>query len=133
VPTLSRLSIRPRTFRAATHGATIIHGTRTGALISYRDSLAARASFTVDRVHRQGKCATPKRQRCRRLITAGRFSRLDRAGANAFRFSGRLRGHALPNGRYLLKLAANDGGSNSRALTARFAVQSPSPSVTGGR
>jgi WD40 repeat protein len=130
VPAVSQLSIRPRAFRAATHGPTIIHDTHTGALISYRDTFAAVASFTVYRVHWQRKCATPQRQRCRRLVLVGRFGRVDRVGSNAVRFSGRIRNRALSPGSYLLKLVANFSGSNSRTVTARFTILPPKPSRT---
>jgi WD40 repeat protein len=132
VPVVLRLSIRPRAFRAATHGTTLTNGTHVGALISYRDSMASLASFTVYRAHSQVSCSTPRRQRCKRLVIAGSFSRRDRAGTDTFRFSGRLR-NSLPPGSYLLKLVASfDGGSNSRPVTARFTILPQQPSNRPG-
>ena len=45
-------------------------------------------------------------------------------GANALRFSGRLRNRGLPAGRYRLRAVARDAaGNRSRVKVARFAIR----------
>jgi hypothetical protein len=54
----------------------------------------------------------------------GRFSVRGRRGTNRLRFTGRLRGRALPAGPYLLTAQATDGnGLASPAASAAFRVR----------
>ena len=121
---LSRLSISPNSFRAFTRGKILVHNGRAGARISYHDSLAARTTFGVYRHQAKPKCSK-KAGRCSQLTFAGRFTHADVAGANAFRFEGRVQGRALSPGNYQLRLTAELGGESSCSITTQFRILSP--------
>ncbi len=121
-PVLSQLVISPRSFRATTHGSTIIHNPHRGARISYNDSQAAQASFSVYRHTGTRHCSAHPQQGCPRLAFEGTFSHTDRAGANAVRFSGRLNGRALSPGDYQLDVTAKVAGRRSNTATATFRI-----------
>jgi acetyl esterase/lipase len=134
-PELSRLSVSPRRFRAATHGPAIAH--RGGLKISYRDSLAARTTFevlgrTTGVKHGRRCLAVPRgrhparRSRCTRLIALGSFSHEDRSGTSTLRFSGRLR-YALAPGSYLLKATPSWHGHKGRPVTVAFQILGRQP------
>jgi hypothetical protein len=96
-PTLSKLAIK----RA-----------RAGFKVSYRLSEAARVTFRVER-----------KRGARFRLMKGRFVKAGRAGANSFRFSGKLRGRRLSAGRYRLVARAVDPSyERSATLRARFSV-----------
>jgi hypothetical protein len=124
-PTLSGLSISPRNFRAATRGKATIHNSHAGSLISYRDDQPALASVRVYRYQGTRRCSAHSHKRCPKLVLAGKFTHADRAGTNAFRFSGRLNGRALPPSNYQLVITAQRAGRSSRAITARFRILAP--------
>jgi hypothetical protein len=116
VPVLSNLKISPKRFKAA-GGSGVQKGKRHGAKVSFRLSAAANVRFTVVRlVRRRGK----KRPAAKRL--PGAFIRKGHAGANHFRFRGRLRGRALKPGRYRLKATpvANGHTGITRAVAFRI-------------
>jgi hypothetical protein len=52
----------------------------------------------------------------------GSFSRTARAGGNAFRFTGRLRGRALSAGRYRLVATPRAGGRSGAPAHAGFRI-----------
>jgi hypothetical protein len=133
-PVLSRLRIKPASFKAAKHGGSIARRGASGAKISYRDSQAAHIVFTVRRPEpgvRHGKrcVAGPTHgsgghaRRCTRYVALGRFTRVDRAGANSFHFTGRLGGRALGAGLYRLDAVARELGLSSRTISARFRIR----------
>jgi streptogramin lyase len=136
-PQLSRLKISPRTFLAARRGPTLIAAkpSRTrkpGTVVSYRDSQAARAKFTVERPvqgRRRGHaCRAPSRRnrrgrRCVRYVVVGHFTHVDAAGANLFRFTGRARRRTLRPGRYRLAAVAVSGSVTGRPVNASFVVK----------
>ena len=96
-PTLSKLTVKraPRSFK-----------------VSYRLSEAARVTFRVER-----------KRGTRFRLMKGRFVKTGRAGANSFRFSGKLRGRRLGAGRYRLVARAVDPSyERSATLRARFSV-----------
>ncbi|HEX6229649.1 MAG TPA: choice-of-anchor Q domain-containing protein [Solirubrobacterales bacterium] len=128
VGTLQSLAISPKVFRPRKSGGAIVSRTRkrkapVGAVVRYGLNIAAPAQFSVERVlpgRRVGKkCEKPtransKRKRCSRYrARKGRFTHAGAAGVNRFSFSGRLRGKALPPGRY--RLVAKAGDSVRRA------------------
>jgi hypothetical protein len=111
-PTLSSLQLTPTTFRAATTGATIAHP-RIGTRVSYRTSTIATTTFTLDRafpgVTRGDNCVAPSHRPTRRgrhctryAALPGSFTHADSAGANHFRFTGRVGGRTLKPGNYRL-------------------------------
>lgn len=136
IPRLSRLRIKPRTFRAATNGKAIIARIENGTTITYRDTLAALTTLRVYRevrgVKHGRKCVAPhggkqhvKGKPCTRLVLVGSFNHQDRAGPNRVRFSGRVRGRKLSPGRYKLQATAALGGQRSRTISASFTILAP--------
>lgn len=118
VPRLSALKLTPRSFLAATKGPTVHAHGDAGVLIRYRDTVAARVTIKVLRcVGKHGSCA--------KLALVGTFSHRDHAGLNRVRFSGRLHGHALKPGHYVLELSAALAGQRSHTIKARFTILKP--------
>jgi 6-phosphogluconolactonase (cycloisomerase 2 family) len=113
VPRLSALTLRPRTFKPATHGAAIAPGKGAGTTLSYRDTLSATTTLRVLR-------CTAKHHRCTHLRAVGSFSNRDRSGVNRLRFTGRLRGRALAPGRYLLRATATLNSMASKPISVPF-------------
>jgi hypothetical protein len=108
-PKLSHLRLRPARFRPVTRR----HHRHRGTRISYRDSVAGRTTFAVQRrrAHaRHGK---------RFVRLRGRFHHSHRAGAVHLHWSGRLRGRALKPGVYRL-LARPAHGT---AVAKRFRIR----------
>jgi hypothetical protein len=120
VPKLRKLMLKPHAFLAATKGPAIIASLHGGTVISYIDTLAGHTTF------RLGRCAGA-RGRCNRLTFAGRFTHRDHSGLNRLRFSGRLDGHVLSPGRYVLQVTTKLGGQRSRRATANFTILAPPP------
>ena len=117
-PRLAGLRISPDSFRAATSGPTIARANETGSMISYRDTLPARTSLLVLR------CAG-KAGRCTRLVLVGSFTHRDRQGANRLHFTGRVNGHALAAGRYVLEATATLARHKTRADRTTFEILAP--------
>jgi hypothetical protein len=124
-PDLTRLSIAPSSFFAAP-----FRHHRTGTTITYTDSLAARTTIVVFAqtagVTLRGRCVKPPKHdhgpRCVHLVKLGSFGHSDRVGANAVRFTGRLGGHKLPPGRYVLDLTPRLAGQTGKTVSLRFRV-----------
>jgi hypothetical protein len=90
---LLSLKVKPRAFRAtAGRGGSVRPARAAGTKVTFRLSRAAKARFTVHRIRAGG--------RARRV--RGGFSVRGRAGSHRFRFTGRIKGHALKPGRYRL-------------------------------
>ena len=133
-PVLSRLALSPSVFRAASRGASIAarrHRLRTR--VSYRLSEAATVTFAVERAAAGrrvgGRCVRPtrsnrNRRRCvRYVVLKGTFRHAGRAGANRFRFTGRLRNRRLRPASYRLRARATDPARNRSPLARkRFRV-----------
>jgi hypothetical protein len=111
------LRIDPAVFRIGGHGASI----------SYKDSRAARASFTVLRavngvkdgghrcVKRLRRAGTRTGGRCRLYVPVAAFVHSDRAATNHFGFSGHIGANGLSSGLYQLQVAPIfDGRSGVR-------------------
>jgi hypothetical protein len=133
---ISALTISPSSFFAAPSGATISAITSSakkyGAKISYRDSQAATTTFTVLREtsgRKQGKsCKKPSNsnkhgKRCTLLTAVGSFTHADKAAANSFHFSGRIKGKRLAPGAYRLQAIAHDAAGNGLAVTKSFTIK----------
>lgn len=129
VPRLSGLTINPAAFRA--EGA--VASVAVGGNVRYLLSESAAVAFAVERVlvgHRKGKrCvagagqgrACPLFRRVR-----GGFAANGAAGPNRVRFLGRLRGKALPTGRYRLVAVATDtAGNTSQPARRAFRILAP--------
>ena len=109
---MTRLRLRPARFAAARSGPSIVRSKRKpGATMAYWLSEDATGRFTVQR---------PRRGRPR---IAGAFTHHGRAGANAFRFTGRVRKRRLPVGRDTLVASATGRAGNAAAgARARFTI-----------
>jgi hypothetical protein len=132
--------LTPSSFRAAGKGGPIGAAQRrrkapVGTRIAYRIDGAAIATFTVQRplpgVRKGKRCVAPPRKRrsgskpkrCTRYPKVGAFSRNSTAGANSFRFTGRVKGKALSPGKYrLIATARVGGGKPGKPATKRFTI-----------
>jgi hypothetical protein len=108
-PALTDLTLRPRTFAAAKKGPVVGRSGRAGASLRFRLSRRARVEFRV---------ASPRRPEPRPFSVRGQ------RGLNRLRFSGRLRGRALPAGPYRLTAHAVDrNGLVSPAASVGFRIK----------
>ena len=122
-PVLSNLRLKPKKFRVSGKKA-------VGTKISYRDTRAAVTTFTVLKplhgVKVKGKCVKPSKKRhgkrCMRYVPVGRFTHVDVAGANAFRWRGKVGGHKLKPGSYKLRAVPVAGQLAGKAVAATFRV-----------
>ncbi|MEA2437428.1 MAG: hypothetical protein QOF65_1984 [Thermoleophilaceae bacterium] len=130
-PIITALRLSPRTFRAASGGASIATALRTR--IHYFTSEPSTTTFTVQRLssgRRVGKrCVKPtktnrKRPQCTRKVSVkGHFSHHDHGGAVSLRFSGRVGGRKLSPGPYLLVAKVrDDAGNPGRPAQAPFRI-----------
>jgi hypothetical protein len=131
-PQGSALRLAPVAFRPLTRGGPVARVAR-GTLVTFRLSEAARVRFTVARARpgrRVGRrCVAPRRSnarrpRCTRYVSVrGSFTVAGVAGANRFRFSGRLAGRALRPGRHRLTGTPTDAaGNRGRPFSAGFTI-----------
>jgi uncharacterized repeat protein (TIGR01451 family) len=122
VPVLSRLKLKPATFK-----------TSKGTAVSYVDSQAATTTLTVYQllpgVRKGKKCVAPPRKkkkgtrRCTRLVRRGSFTRQDLGGPVSFRFKGKLGRKTLAAGSYRLSVVAVNAGGKSKAAQADFKIK----------
>ncbi len=127
---LIHLTISPRTFRAARSGPSVSAGHK-GSKVTFTLLDAGRVTFTVEELRsgvvRGHSCVTASRRgahgkRCTRdVLRRGSFAREGVAGANSFRFTGRLQGHALAPGSYLL-VATYKGNAGTARASAPFRI-----------
>lgn len=132
-PKLGALRVTPESFRAATHGPSTVADAKTGAIVSYTLSEAASVTFTVHgsttgRISSTGVCvahthANNNNHRCTLTVDlAGRVLEAGYAGANSFRFTGRLDGKSLLGGSYTLIATPAAGGVSGAAEGASFRI-----------
>jgi hypothetical protein len=132
-PLVLGLLVRPASFVALDRGPSVLSAARRGARVTYRLSEDATARFAVERAapgrRVSRRCVAPnRRNRSRRRCTRhrrlrGSFSHPGKAGVNAFRFSGRLRGRRLRPGNYRLTIVATDAaGNRSAPRRSRFRI-----------
>jgi hypothetical protein len=136
---LSQLGLSRTTFAAASSGPSAIarkKRTPVGTRVGYTLNEAASVSFKVTRRVRgrrvkRGKrrvCVKPTRKnrhkrRCTRTVTLkGGFTRTGAAGANSFRFTGRLRGRKLKPGRYRLVATPSANGVKGKPVSRAFRI-----------
>ncbi|HEY1595103.1 MAG TPA: PKD domain-containing protein [Thermoleophilaceae bacterium] len=114
---VSRFGLSPRKFRAAGRGgstaAAAARRKKPGTRVSYRLNVAARVRFVV-RVPRHGK------HKARTL--PGSFTVRGKAGANHFRFTGRLRHRKLAPRRYLLVATPGSGATKGKTRSLAFRI-----------
>jgi hypothetical protein len=130
-PKVSGLKLSPSSFVAASHGAAVT-SVRTGATVSYSDTVTATTTFTVQRRTtgrlKGGSCvkATKRnrsRKHCNRFVKRGHFTHGDRAGSNRLHFTGRVGGRTLAPGRYVLVAVGRNSAGAGPAVRAGFAVK----------
>jgi hypothetical protein len=114
-PVLSALRISPSTFKAAKRGKSI--AARGKATVTYRADVAGTATFRVLRV----KTSVRNGKRRTRLVPIGAsFTHAAHAGANRFRFTGRVKDIdemvVLRPGRYRLR------ATGARSVSAAFRI-----------
>jgi hypothetical protein len=129
-PVLSSLAVRPSAFTVAAGGPTVVvtPSSRLGANVTYQLSATASVRFVVShavagrlqRVNGGTRCValTPRNVHagtCVNIITVGVFTRPGAAGANSFRFSGRINGARLPVGSGYALTATPTGGKPDKA------------------
>ena len=112
-PPISALTIAPFAFRALAAGGPVV--TRGGALVTFRLRRAGKVTFGLSQTIFGRKVGPgpngckPQNQfnrtrpRCTTTKGRGGFTRQSTAGANQFRFSGRIANRKLPPGLYTLK------------------------------
>jgi hypothetical protein len=149
-PALTDLTLSPATFTAAKRGPAVTRTGRSGTSLRFRLSRPAKVDFRVasprfpgpplPRAPSGGGRAPEARREGTPLARGevgrftvraplvyreiGRFSVRGRRGANRLRFTGRLRGRALPAGPYRLTAQATDrDGLASPAASAVFRVR----------
>jgi hypothetical protein len=149
-PTLTDLTLSPATFTAAKRGPAVTRTGRSGTSLRFRLSRPAKVEFRVasprlpgpplPRAPSGGRRAPEARREGTPLARGevdrftvraplvyreiGRFTVRGRRGANRLRFTGRLRGRALPAGLYRLTAQATDrDGLASPAASAAFRVR----------
>ena len=138
-PVISRLKITPSAFRAAKKGASTAKARakrKPGARVSYTLSKSATVTFTVARATRgrllgRSCVRATKRLRgkrtCIRFVSVrGSIVRRRGAGADGFRFTGRLGKRALSPGGYRMTAKAVDSDhSRSLPVSREFRILAP--------
>ncbi|HUO69275.1 MAG TPA: hypothetical protein VMU39_00740 [Solirubrobacteraceae bacterium] len=127
-PSITRLTITPRTFVAASRGASVARA--SGALVQYTDTQSATTTFFVlssaPGVSVAGRCVASRGRRhgrpCVRYVSIGSFVRHDHAGLNQFRFTGRVRGRRVPPGAYRLQALPRNLGRTGAPVSALFRI-----------
>jgi hypothetical protein len=134
-PAITRLAIRPSSFRAARKGASI--AVATGARVTFALSRAAYLTLTVERAlpgRRAGRSCVAPSARNRRASTCTRhvsvkgsfrdpLRGLAGTGGSASKFSGRLAGRQLAPGSYrLVAVAVGADGARSSAARCTFRI-----------
>src|SRR5918992_920801 len=148
-PALTDLTLSPATFAAAKRGPAVTRTGRSGTSLRFRLSRPAKVEFRVTsprlpgpplpRAPSGGAAAGPQwdgNSLARREVSGftvrapliyreiGRFSVRGRRGTNRLRFTGRLRGRALPAGAYRLTAQATDrSGRASPSVDVGFRVR----------
>ncbi|MDX6698832.1 MAG: hypothetical protein QOE65_2229 [Solirubrobacteraceae bacterium] len=125
------LGLGSATFQAAGRGASIARAA-VGTMVRYRLSEAATVTFTIERQLAGRKVgrrcvaqtrANRRRPACPRFVPAGSFVHAGKAGANSFKFSGRVAGRKLAPARYRLVAVAVDAARNrSVAIRVSFRI-----------
>jgi len=123
-PALNRITLSSRRFRATRSGRAIT-ASRRGMRVRYSLNKAATVTVRYERTTTGrrvgGRCRTATRANSRRskcvrwVLVRGTARHSGKAGANAFRLTGRMNGRAVRPGVYRLRLSARDGAGNASA------------------
>jgi hypothetical protein len=133
---ISSLTLSRSAFLPAPSGATLStpkgKAKKYGTKISYRDSQVAKTTLTVfkkssgrkpGRVCERRSARNRHGKHCTLFTKVGSFTHADKAGANSFHFSGRLKGKKLLAGGYELEVVAHDAAGNGAAVTKSFTIK----------
>jgi PKD repeat protein len=132
------LRLTPTAFRAARRGGAVASARRRRVPIGTRIAFQLDAAGTVRFATRRlapgrlvgGRCVKPTRRNrsaraCTRTGAPRSFTRASTAGANSFRFTGRVGGRALAPGRYRLVATPTVGGLPGISARATFRILPP--------
>jgi hypothetical protein len=132
VDRITRMRLRPKAMVPASRGGTVRAARAAGALVSYTGTQPATTTFTVEhavqgrrhgpncvRRNRRNRSAKP----CTLLVKVGSFKHKDPAGRVRFRFTGRIRHHALAPGSYRLDAEPRSAGGIGRTVHKNFSVK----------
>jgi hypothetical protein len=126
-PALTGLTLSPATFTAAKRGPAVMRTGRSGTSLRFRLSRQAKVEFRVMSPRAPVARGEVSRFTVRAPLVyreVGRLSVRGRRGANRLRFTGRLRGRALPAGPYRLTAQTTDrDGLASPAASAVFRIR----------
>lgn len=133
IPVITGKKLSPTVFRAAPTGPSATSARRYGTTVFFTLNIAASVRFTVTamlpgRRTRGGRCIKPSRanrklHRCaRQILVAGSFTRDGAQGANSFHFNGRIAGHRLRSGGYLLTAIPSAAGMTGAPVHASFRI-----------
>jgi hypothetical protein len=129
--------LSPSAFPAAPSGPSALTAKRSyGTKVRYTLNEAARVRFTVQQAQPGRKTGTGtktrcvpqtnknrKAKKCTRLVNLlGTFTLNGRAGANSFRFSGRIGGKRLKPGSYRLVATPTANGRTGKRVSATFRI-----------
>jgi hypothetical protein len=133
IPVLTGEKLSRTTFPAAPAGPSATAARRYGTTVSFTLNIAASVRFTLTallpgRRTRSGHCMRPTRanrrlHRCaRRTLVAGSFTHAGAQGVNSFHFSGRIAGHRLRSGGYLITATPSAAGRTGASVHASFRI-----------
>jgi hypothetical protein len=133
-PAISKLKLKPSTFKAAKSGASVAKRKRlpVGTTVSYTLSTDATVTFTAERARKGrrsgGACKKAGRRakgkRCTRYVTVpGSFDVAGRGGANQFKFSGRIANQKLRPGKYRLLAKPSASGKTGTPASKKFRIK----------
>jgi hypothetical protein len=136
-PALTSFTIAPHAFTALAGGASVIvqQSSRRGGKVTFQLNVAASVRYVIkhnvpgrtQRVNGAIRCEAQTHKnahasRCVRVVTVGSSMQPGTAGANSFRFSGRLDGQRLQVGSYTL-VASPTAGKSGPAVTTNLRIK----------
>lgn len=133
---ISSLKLTPSVFKVGRKATPLTIAAKrkykTGTTIGFNLTVAANVELVFNRIlpgKRKGKkCVRPTRslkraKKCRRYRSAGKLTRVGAAGANSYKFSGRIGKRALKPGAYQLVVRATvPGGATVATKTKNFRI-----------
>jgi hypothetical protein len=131
---ITGLAMRPSAFVAAPFGPSTVRSVserKYGTVLSYRDSQPALTSIRVLKSvlgHRKGKSCVAgggsgsHAKRCFLLVPVGVATHQDTAGLNRFRFTGRIHGHRLAPGAYVLEVVPHNAAGSGPMRSKSFRI-----------
>ena len=120
-PAITGWRIRPTSFRAAASGASVGKGRAVAA--KKKAPIGAHVSYALSEAAPKVVVTVLQVRKHKKPLSLGRFTVKGKAGANRFKFTGRINGGKLAPGNYKLSARATDAAKNtSRAAVATFKI-----------